>query len=73
MTDDAPLTIPAVTLWQPWASLIASGAKPFETRAFPIPARLLGKRVAIHAAARACFTDLDAETPLSHHQISRAA
>jgi hypothetical protein len=32
MTDYAPLTIPAVTLWQPWASLVASGAKPYETR-----------------------------------------
>lgn len=26
-------TIPAITLWQPWASLIAVGAKRFETRA----------------------------------------
>ena len=55
-------TIPAVTLWQPWACLIEIGAKPYETRAFPIPRRLLGRRVAIHAAARACFTDLDQET-----------
>lgn len=50
-------TTPALTLWQPWACLVEIGAKPYETRSFPIPARLLGKRVAIHAAARACFVD----------------
>jgi hypothetical protein len=54
-------TMPAVTLWQPYACLVEIGAKPYETRAFPIPARLLGKRVAIHAAARACVVDLPQE------------
>ena len=54
--------MPAVSLWQPWASLVAIGAKPFETRSFPIPRRLLGKRVAIHAAARPCFVDFDQDT-----------
>lgn len=53
-----PLTIPVVTLWQPWACLVEIGAKPYETRHFTIPDRLLGKRVAIHAAARPCVTDL---------------
>lgn len=63
MTDAPLLTImPALTLWQPWACLIEIGAKPYETRAFPIPRRLLGRRVAIHAAARPCFTCLDGET-----------
>ena len=55
-------TMPALTLWQPWACLVEIGAKPFETRAFPIPRRLIGKRVAIHAAARPCFVDFDQET-----------
>ena len=55
-------TMPALTLWQPWACLVEIGAKPFETRAFEIPKRLLGKRVAIHAAARKCFMDFDQET-----------
>jgi hypothetical protein len=54
-------TIPAVTLWQPYACLIEIGAKPYETREFRIPVRLLGKRVAIHAAARPCVTQLDAD------------
>ena len=29
-----PEPIPALTLWQPWASLIAIGVKPFETRSW---------------------------------------
>lgn len=40
------------TIWQPWASLIAIGAKPFETRNYPPPAKLIGQRIAIHAAVR---------------------
>lgn len=53
------IILPAVTLWQPWASLVEIRAKPYETRHFKIPERLLGKRVAIHAAARPCFVDFD--------------
>lgn len=45
-------TLPALTLWQPWASLIAVGAKRFETRAHRPPARLIGERIAVHAAQR---------------------
>jgi hypothetical protein len=41
----------AISLWQPWASLIAVGAKPFETRTWPPSRSLLGTRIAIHAAA----------------------
>lgn len=40
------------TIWQPWASLIAIGAKPYETRAYPPPRKLIGQRIAIHAAVR---------------------
>lgn len=42
----------AITLWQPYASLVAIKAKPFETRAYPPPAKLIGERIAIHAAVR---------------------
>lgn len=49
-------TIPVLGMWQPWASLAVIGAKPYETRAFKIPDRLLGKRVMIHATSRACVT-----------------
>lgn len=42
----------ALTVWQPWASLIALGHKPYEFRGWPAPARLVGQRIAIHAGAR---------------------
>jgi hypothetical protein len=47
-----PKPIYAITLWQPWASLIAIGVKPYETRSWRPPKWLIGKRIAIHAAAR---------------------
>ena len=42
----------ALTLHQPWASLIASGAKSIETRSWPPPPGLIGQRIAIHAGKR---------------------
>lgn len=45
-------TYPALTLWEPWASLVAAGAKSHEWRIWPAPRSLIGKRVAIHAGAR---------------------
>lgn len=41
--------IRAVPLWQPWASLVAVGAKRIETRPKPAPSTILGQRVVIHA------------------------
>ena len=45
-------TIPAITIWQPWASLIILGAKPYEFRGWPAPKAYRGRRIAIHAGAR---------------------
>jgi hypothetical protein len=46
----------AFTIWQPWASLIMVGAKPFELRPKSylgyIDAPAIGERVGIHAGAR---------------------
>lgn len=42
----------ALTIWQPWASLIIAGAKPWEWRGWPPPRSLVGTRIAIHAGAR---------------------
>lgn len=42
----------ALTIWQPWASLIVEGAKPYEFRGWKPPASLIGQRIAIHAGAR---------------------
>jgi hypothetical protein len=41
----------ALTLWQPWATLVAVGAKWVETRDWPAPTDCRGP-LAIHAAAR---------------------
>lgn len=46
-------TIPALTIWQPWATLIIEGLKPYEFRGWPAPRYLWGRRIAIHAGARA--------------------
>lgn len=42
----------ALTIWQPWASLIMAGAKPYEFRGWRPPASIIGQRIVIHAAAR---------------------
>lgn len=43
--------IPAITLHQPWASLVALGVKQIETRSWPAPKSLIGQRLLIHASA----------------------
>lgn len=40
----------ALTIWQPWASLIMAGAKPYEFRSWRPPTRLIGQRIVIHAS-----------------------
>jgi len=42
----------ALTVWQPWATLVAIGAKPYEFRGWQPPQWLVGQRLAIHAGAR---------------------
>ena len=42
----------AVTLWQPWASLVMGGWKPYEFRPYRAPKWLEGHRIVIHAGAR---------------------
>lgn len=41
----------ALTIWQPWASLIIAGAKPYEFRSWRPPAAIIGQRIVIHAGA----------------------
>ena len=42
----------ALTIWQPWASLIIAGAKPYEFRGWRAPRSIFGQRIVIHAAAK---------------------
>lgn len=46
---------PALTVWQPWASLIVEGFKPYEFRRWPAHRALVGERIAIHAGARRVY------------------
>ncbi len=55
------MQIPAISLWQPWASLIIVGAKLHETRHWRAPERVVGQRMIIHAAKRPVDRDLDPE------------
>jgi hypothetical protein len=60
-----PSSMKALTLWQPWASLVINNAKPYECRgrsyrAYVNPPRP-GDRIAVHAAARPSrLTEVDA-------------
>lgn len=42
----------ALTIWQPWASLIMEGAKIYEFRRWAAPKSLHGQRIVIHAGSR---------------------
>lgn len=44
--------LPALTVWEPWASLIVAGAKPYEFRGWYAHPVYIGRRIAIHAGAR---------------------
>lgn len=47
------MMLSAISLWQPWASLcFPPGPKIHETRGWRPPARLIGRRIAIHAAKK---------------------
>lgn len=48
-----PPILKALTIYQPWATLIMGGAKPWEWRGWPAPNWLVGHRLVIHASARA--------------------
>ena len=44
--------VKALTIWQPWATLIMIGAKPHEFRGYPAPRFVRNQRIVIHAGAR---------------------
>lgn len=50
-------TLPALTVYQPWASLIIAGAKQVEWRGWACPQWVVGHRIAIHAGARPARAD----------------
>ena len=51
----------ALSMWQPWASLVIDGRKKIETRSWRAPAWLIGVDLAIHATKGNCDKDLAEE------------
>lgn len=60
-----------LTIWQPRATLVVIGAKPFETRTVRPPHGLIGQRIAIHAAVRPFRPATDVDVP-TYHEMMRA-
>jgi hypothetical protein len=48
-SEPVSVVLRTITLHQPWASLIAIEAKPFETRCWAPPVSAIGTRIAVHA------------------------
>jgi hypothetical protein len=44
--------MPALTLWEPWASAVAYHGKDVENRSWAPPRDLVGQRIAIHAGMK---------------------
>ena len=59
-----------ISLWQPYASLIAAGVKTIETRGWPPPRGLMGQQIAIHAAK--AIETADVRGRGRHHLIAAA-
>lgn len=58
----------AITIWQPWASLILHGFKRYEFRGWKPNDALIGQRIAIHAGARRIP---NREFQVIRHQLAR--
>src|SRR5579872_720999 len=54
-----PVTILAISLWQPWASLWLTDLKTHDTRHWPLPEKHYGQECLVHAAKRPIDRDLD--------------
>lgn len=52
-------TLRAISLWEPWASLVIAGAKPFEFRGHKPPSTIVGERIVIAAAQKR----------IDHHEV----
>lgn len=61
------ISVPVLSVRQPWASAIVAGVKPVENRSWPPPRWILGRKMLIHAAKKidpdAAIHDLWPECP----------
>ena len=59
----------AITIKQPWASLIVHGIKDIEDRTWPCPKKYLGQRVLIHASGKPLNYDNFYDSILTNEQL----
>jgi hypothetical protein len=62
-------TMKAITVKQPWASLIVEGIKDIENRTWKCPQKYIGKRVLIHAGMKPDNIKLEIEGQASVKEI----
>lgn len=62
----------ALTLWQPWATLMAIGAKRVETRGWAMPRKITGAWIALHAAGRNTTPPDELRAAFAVPEIARA-
>jgi hypothetical protein len=61
--------VKALPLWQPWATLVAVGAKRGETRSWAPPDSLVGQRIAIHACRTTRALELCVVWPFNRYIV----
>lgn len=68
MAEVAAVTalVRALPMWQPWATLVVTGAKRVETRPKAPPSTVLGRRVAVHACLTRDHLHLLGHWPFDH-------
>ena len=59
----------AITIKQPWASLIVHGIKNIENRTWPCPKKYLGQRVLIHSSGKPLNYDNFYDSILTNEQL----
>lgn len=59
----------AITIKQPWASLIVHGIKDIENRTWSCPKKYIGQRVLIHASADSHFMNIPPSDFLTEEQL----
>jgi hypothetical protein len=67
---EATKTMKALTVKQPWASLIVEGIKDIENRTWRCPQKYIGKRVLIHAGASKELDHIPLDGIFSEQQLS---
>lgn len=60
-------------IWQPWASLVAVGAKRVETRHWAAPASVVGQRIAIYATKKKTELPLMNTSPFAERLVGEFA